>query len=267
MSKKKKGKELFNFEKFDIKLNTDFIGRNFVYAEEVDSSNSFLLSKSNSYKKNGTVLLAEKQLKGRGRKDRVWYSAKDQNLTFSILINDKSFLENNFNLINLGASLSIVISINNLFQLQTNLKWPNDIIINRKKTAGILLESISRGSKIERLVVGMGINVNQVFFQGAFNYTPTSINIELKHEVERENLLAEILNNFEDILYKIQTDPKRIINDWKSHCRMWGDRITVEEGKKNKSGIFYDIDDDGFLLLRTDKKIEKIHFGDVFFAE
>lgn len=258
---------MFNLEKFDIKLSTDFIGRNFIYAEEINSSNSFLLSKSNSYKKNGTVLLAEKQLKGRGRKDRVWYSAKDQNLTFSILLNDKKFLNENLNLINLGASLSVAVSINNLFQLQTNLKWPNDVLINRKKTAGILLESISRGSKIERLVVGIGVNVNQTFFQGAFNYPPTSINLELKHEVERENLLAEILNNFEDVLFKISNDPKRVVNDWKLHCRILGDRIIVEDGRTSKSGIFYDIDDEGFLLLRTDKKIEKIHFGDISFNE
>jgi BirA family transcriptional regulator, biotin operon repressor / biotin---[acetyl-CoA-carboxylase] ligase len=254
---------MFNIEVFDIKLDTEFIGRYFIYFEEVDSTNSALFDKENKFNQNGTVLLAEKQLKGKGRKDRVWYSAKDQNLTFSILINNKKYLNDNSTLINFAASLAVALSIENLFQLRVNLKWPNDVLINGKKTAGILLESSSRGSKIDKIVIGIGLNVNQTYFQGNFNIQPTSIKTELNQTVEREKLLAEILNSFEEILEKVRSDPKWILNDWRAHCNLIGDRISVTEGSAIKYGIFEDIDDNGYLLLRADNKIEKIHFGDV----
>lgn len=254
---------MFNIEAFDIKLDTEYIGRNFVYCEEVDSSNSVLFDKANKFNQNGTVLLAEKQFKGKGRKDRVWYSAKDQNLTFSILLNSKKYLSANPNLINFGTSLAVALSIENLFQLRVNLKWPNDVLINEKKAAGILLETSSRGNKLEKIVIGVGLNVNQTFFQGNFNIQPTSIKAELSQIIEREKLLAEILNNFEEILEKIENESKWILNDWRSHCNLLGYKISVTEGDVVKYGIFEDIDDNGYLLLKSDNKIERIHFGDV----
>ncbi len=254
---------MFNIEAFDIKLNTEFIGRNFIYADEVVSTNTLLLDKKNNYNSNGTVLLAEKQTKGRGRKDRVWYSAPESNLTFSILLTKDKLLFNSINFLNFAASLSVATAIENLYQLKTSLKWPNDVLINSKKTSGILIESISQGSKIERVVIGIGVNVNQNSFQGTFNYPPTSIRNELGHNVDREKLMAEILNNFETLIEKIKVDKKELLKDWKLRCDMIGEKISIMENDKEIFGIFDDIDDEGFLLLKTKDKIEKIHFGDV----
>lgn len=254
---------MLNIENFDLKLDTDYIGRNFVYSEETDSTNLLLLSKGNRFNINGTVAFAEKQIKGKGRKDRIWYSTKDQNLTFSILINEKKFLSDNVNLINLASSLAVSLSIENLYQLKPELKWPNDILINGKKTSGILLEASSKGSKIEKVVIGIGINANQTQFQGNFSIPPTSLKLELNHPVERERLLAEVLNNFEELLEKTISDPGYILKDWKLHCKLIGERISVTEGDDVKYGIFDDLDPRGFLLLRREGKIEKIHLGDI----
>ncbi len=254
---------MFNLESFDIKLDTDVIGRNFIYTEEADSTNTALLDKSAKFNEHGTVFFAEKQLKGKGRKDRVWYSAKDQNLTFSILLTDNKYFKRNLNFINFAASLAVAISIENLYQLNIDLKWPNDILISGKKTAGILLESQSQANVIERLVIGIGVNVNQTTFQGNFNIAPTSIRLELNEIVERERLLAEILNNLEQNLKTVLKNPKWILKEWKLRCRMIGEKISISENDKSKYGIFHDIDDDGFLLLRNGDKIEKIYFGDI----
>ena len=254
---------MFNIENFDIKLNTEYIGRTFVYAEELSSTNTFLMDKKNGYNTSGTVVLAEKQTSGKGRKDRVWYSAPDSNLTFSILLTKDKFLTSNSSLINFAASLAVAFSIDNLYQLKTELKWPNDVLLDGKKTSGILIESTSQGNKIERFVVGIGVNVNQPSFQGTFNYPPTSIRIELGRNVERERFLAEILNNFELLLEKIKSNKNEVINDWKSKCKMIGEKISVVENDSEKFGIFYDIDEEGFLLLKTRDGIEKVHYGDV----
>ncbi len=255
---------MFNIESFDIKLDTDVIGRNFVYSEELDSTNSVLLDKENKFKVNGTVVLAEKQLRGKGRKDRVWYSAKGLNLTFSILLTDKRYFKRNFSLINLAISLSVATAIENLHQIRTEVKWPNDVLAGGKKIAGILLESVSQGSKIEKVVIGVGLNVNQMMFQGSFSIQPTSLKIEMNDEtVDREVLLAELLNTFEENLEKLLKKPENILKEWKARCRMIGERITIVEGDSVKYGIFEDVDDEGFLLLKTKDKTEKIHFGDV----
>jgi BirA family biotin operon repressor/biotin-[acetyl-CoA-carboxylase] ligase len=254
---------LFNIESFDIKLNTEFIGRNFIYTEEIDSTNTFLLNKENKFNSNGTVLLAEKQNKGRGRNNRVWYSSKGHNLTFSILLTDKKYFDRNFNLLNFVSSLSLATALENLFQLRIDLKWPNDILVGGKKIAGILLESISQGNKIKRLVIGVGVNVNQTFFQGNFNIPPTSLKVELNESVEREKMLAEYLNSFEETLNRLESFPDEVLRDWKSRCGLIGEKISVTDGDKIKYGIFDDIDKDGYLLLKNKGEIEKIHFGEL----
>ena len=258
---------MFNFESFDTKVDTEVIGRNFIYSEEVESTNSFLLNKSNKFNSEGTILLAEKQSKGRGRKERVWYSAKGQNLTFSILLTSKKYFGKKFNLLNFATSLSVAFALENLFQLKTELKWPNDVLVKGKKICGILLESTSQGNKIERVVIGIGLNVNQALFQGNFNLEPTSIKLELGESVDREKLLAELLNTFEEILQKMESKPDEIMKDWKDRCNLIGEKISVTEEGNTKYGIFEDLDEEGFLLLKTKNKIEKIHFGDVSSAQ
>ena len=254
---------MFNFNLFDIKLETNTLGRNFFYFEEIDSTNSFLLDKKNKINEDGAVVFSEKQSKGKGRKNRIWYSEKGMNLNFSILITNKYFFGENFNLLNLGVSFAVATSIENLFSLQTNVKWPNDVLIKGKKTAGILLGANSQGNKIERLVIGIGVNVNQTSFNGDFNYPPTSIRIEAKENIEREKLLAEILNNFENVLLNIISKPSSILEDWRSKCDSIGKRIAVNQDEKILTGIFENIDDNGFLILRMQDEIKKIHFGDI----
>lgn len=252
---------MLTIENFDIKLETNFIGRNFIEADEISSTNKELLSEGSNYP-TGTVLFAEKQTEGKGRKNRTWHSAKEQNLTFSILLKDE---KNNFNinLINLAAALTVANSIENLYQLRTELKWPNDVLVNKKKIAGILLETSIKANKVERVVIGIGVNVNQTSFQGTFNMPPASLKSELGKTVEREILLAEILNLFEEYLITLRQNPGTILKEWKAKCKMIGDKITITDEDKIITGIFDDIDDDGYLLLKRDGKIEKIHSGDV----
>lgn len=252
---------MFNIEDFDIKLDTEFIGRNFIYSDEVESTNTTLLN-SKEFGQHGTVILAEHQIKGRGRKNREWISTAGQNLTFSIMLK-KDLKESKINLINLGAAISVAQSIENLYQLNVELKWPNDVLIGKKKIAGILIESTSKGSKISKLVVGIGINVNQSNFPGKFDIPPTSVRKEFHSLVSREKLLSEVLNNFENMLKESKEDDNKILNNWRSRCKMIGEKVKVVEEDKSKFGLFEDIDDDGFLILKQGDKREKIHFGDV----
>ncbi len=252
---------MFIIEDFDIKLDTDYVGRNFFYFDEIDSTNSFLIS-SKDITENGSLVLAEYQLKGRGRRQRDWVSVKEQSLLFSILLNkEPEILEPN--LLNLTASLSVAQAIENMHQLDVELKWPNDVLVKKKKIAGILLESVSQGNTLEKVVVGVGINVNQPNFKGKYQIPPTSIKIETKRNVNREKLLSEVLNIFEENMGKLISNKNIILHDWRARCKMIGEKIKIIDNETERFGIFDDINEKGFLLFRTPDKTETIHFGDV----
>ena len=167
------------------------------------------------------------------------------------------------NFINLGSAVAIGQSIENLFQLKAEMKWPNDILINNKKIAGILIESTSNGGNIKRLVVGIGINVNQPNFTGKFAVTPTSIKRELKREVSREKFLSEVLNNFEQNLKIAKDNPSKILDDWRIRCKMIGKKIKIKQDEKEIFGLFEDIDKNGFLILKMGNEKRILHFGDI----
>lgn len=254
-------KILFNIEEFDIKLDTEFIGRNFIYYDEVDSTNSELL-KDDRIKLNGSVMLAEYQLKGRGRRDRNWIAEKEQALTFSILLTEKNSSKN-INFVNLAASLAVAQSIENLYQLDIQLKWPNDIMIGNNKVAGILIESTSIKEKIDRVVVGIGVNVNQSSFAGKFIIPPTSIRKEFHKTVKRERLMSEILNEFEEIFNKIKNDREKILDNWRVRCKWIGEKIKIVDGESEVFGLFEDINENGYLILKTRDDKRTIYSGDV----
>jgi len=252
---------LFNLEEFDIKLETKSVGRNFIYSEEISSTNLYLMQDEGTLN-HGSVILSEVQLEGKGRLTRQWQSNKSDNLTFSILLT-KNLSKLSPNHINLAASLAVATAIENLYQLKTDLKWPNDVLVKAKKISGILLESSSKGSVIEKLVIGIGVNVNQTKFLGDFKIRPTSIKFEMRREINRERLLSEILNVFENLIYKSKEASKTILEEWRNKCRMIGEPIRLIIGEEKKNGIFYDLDANGFLILKSGDKIEKITNGDI----
>jgi BirA family biotin operon repressor/biotin-[acetyl-CoA-carboxylase] ligase len=116
---------------------------------------------------------------------------------------------------------------------------------------------------MENIIVGIGINVNQPNFTGKFNIRPTSVRMELKKSVSRERLLSEYLNHFESMLEDWATNPPKLINDWKSRSRFLGEKITIKDGDEELYGVFEDVDENGYLILKTKDELRTIHSGDV----
>lgn len=255
---------MLSIEEFDIKLETHIIGRNFTMLDEVDSTNKYALSKKQGQYRDGEVIFTEFQSEGRGRLDRKWVSSREQNLLFSILLNMENRKIQHPQLLNFAAALSVARSIENLHFIKTNLKWPNDVMIENRKVAGILCQSVSQGASISRVAVGIGVNVNQNNFSTGYSHEPTSLKIELKQMVSRERLFAEILNNFELNLKKLENDPAQIVSEWKQFCKYIGDQISVKTDNKEIFGILDDISPEGHLIVidnMADRHI--ISFGDV----
>ena len=162
-----------------------------IHFDIIDSTNTYL---KENYKDldNFTFVDASFQTNGKGRNNRTWKSEKGENLLFSLLIKDE-ILISEFKSLSIVSALSVIkaINIDNL-----SIKWPNDVYYKDKKLAGILLEGIST-NKIECLIIGIGININQEEFVGDYKKEPTSLYRILNKKVDIEKLKIKIYENIE----------------------------------------------------------------------
>lgn len=170
-----------------------FIGRNLITLKEVDSTNTFLkdaLSKSTPLL-DGTVIMADKQLAGRGQSGNSWISEAGKNLTFSILLNPVFLaIEKQFDL-NMAISLALNDFLNKYTSQGVAIKWPNDSYFHNKKIAGILIENILQGNRIKHAIIGIGLNVNQEDFPGNLKNV-TSLKQALHQDYNLMQILGEI---------------------------------------------------------------------------
>jgi BirA family biotin operon repressor/biotin-[acetyl-CoA-carboxylase] ligase len=254
---------ILNNPKKDITLdiNTKIIGKKIFHFKTIDSTNQYsrMLIKENIA--DGSIVVADTQTSGRGRINRKW-SSPAGGLWFSVIlypnINSKKGM-----IITMAASISVADSINKLYGLNTEIKWPNDILINGKKVCGILTEIETKKDEITNLIVGVGINVNNRLDNELKNIA-TSLKIEIGHDLSITNLFRHILKNFDINYEKIKSgDYLFIKNQWFHYAKIIGRGVEVlEDGKKIK-GSAIDIDDDGFLILIKRKEKIRIVNGDV----
>lgn len=145
---------------FHSTTQTLFIGRNLQYLPQCSSTNSLLLEQCRvNTVPPGTVLITSHQTAGRGRQGNSWHAKKGLNLTFSIALHPLLALEKQFNL-SLLTSLAIVDYLK-IREVTAKIKWPNDILIDRRKCGGILIENMVEGMRIKTSVVGIGLNINE----------------------------------------------------------------------------------------------------------
>ena len=151
--------KMFNINLYKDKLSTDFVGQSIKYYPQLDSTNTKAWELVSENTDNGTVVITDNQTKGRGRQSNKWFSVTDKSLTFSVILYP-NVQPKQINLYSLVAGLSITDYLNEN-NIQAQLKWPNDILINSKKVGGVLCESKITGGLIKSLVIGIGLNVNE----------------------------------------------------------------------------------------------------------
>ena len=171
-----------------------------IHYKKVQSTNS-LLSKlvTDNKTHDNLVIVADYQTEGRGQRAKKWQSVKNKNLLFSVYISpDDCFVDQKiyFNII---TSLSIVYTLDKYIKdSEIQIKWPNDILVNNHKISGILIESTVLKEKIKKIIIGVGININQVRFPFTEN-NPTSIKKILKKEFDKQVVLMDFLKNFSQL--------------------------------------------------------------------
>jgi len=166
---------------------------------EIDSTNDFLKRLCLREKApEGTFVYAEKQTRGRGRFSRVWDSPEGKGLWFSCLFLPKDSLLNEMEWTQLGAR-ACQNAINELFHLPLNIRWPNDLFFAEKKIGGILTEPVRKGDIIQRVVMGIGININQdkKDFHDSIRDHAVSLKMVLKQNINRVQVLVQIVQQLE----------------------------------------------------------------------
>ena len=247
-------------------LTTKWLGRTIYYYDAVESTNLLAIELAQQGTPEGTVVLADKQLSGRGRGTRSWHSPAGVGIYCSVVLRPTTSPAK-AQLITLMAGVSIVKAIALRTGLSPRVKWPNDILINDKKVAGILLESMISGAQIGHSVLGFGVNVNNgpADLPENLRMKVSSLLMELKKPVDRSTLLIEIFSELERLYHIFQhEDFPIILEQWRRYSSTLGQRVRIWQKDQATVGIAVDLTEDGGLLVRLEggKQIV-IHAGDV----
>lgn len=242
-------------------LDTKIVGRKIYHFDSIDSTNLFAKKLVKKGTEEGTVVVADVQTSGRGRKNRSWSSPKG-GLWFSIIlypvIPPKSGM-----VVTMAVSVAIAKSLHEITGIKPAIKWPNDLTINGKKVCGILTELEAKNDVINNAVVGIGINVNNQLDK-ELNKIATSLVNENATEISTSELLRLILINIDEIYnVLLNKDYKDIRVLWLSYSNIIGKKIQVQDDEIVNLGKVADIDEDGCLILDTRDGLVKIISGDI----
>jgi len=252
---------LFEFE-VSRGLNTKAFGKKIFYFDTLTSTIDVAMDLGLKGVSSGTIILAESQTKGKGRLGRSWFSPKYKGLYLSLILRP-DMLPAQAPILTLLAAVSICEAIKGSTGVVSQIKWPNDILINNKKLCGILTQVIAETDRIDFVIISAGINVNND--KRSLISTATSLKEQKKEEVNRVSLLQEILRALEaNYLILEKKGATQILEKWRHHNTTLGRRVKVYCQHKHIEGEALDIDTDGGLLIRKDNGItEKVMAGDV----
>lgn len=234
--------------------------------ESLDSTNTKAKELALRGAGEATLVICEEQTRGRGRMGRSWTSTKGKDLLFSIILKPKlEFGE--LQRIILAAAVAVNRALKDL-GIESQIKWPNDIIIGGKKVAGILMETSTSGDKTKHVILGIGINVNQDREDIPDELKDKSISLKLvsKREIDRKELLDYLLVRIKEsyLAVKNRVDMEELLKAYKENSSLTGREVMVLQGKaRPRRGTAIDIGINGELVVRFPEGVEKISYGEV----
>lgn len=239
-----------------LKFNPDWIlGKEYIYFEEIDSTNAFAKQVALS-KNEGAIILAEEQTRGKGRLGRIWSSNQGEGIYFTVILKP-NMLPSDAVMMTQVAAAAVVTAIHDVLQCEAKIKWPNDIILGNKKVCGILTELSGEIESLNYIILGIGINVNQAEedFPDELKDKATSIRQYLGKEISRKALLYGILDNL-DKLYKAFSYEKSledIMDICRTHSATIGKDVQVLKNHQMIEGRAMDITSQGGLMIRDNE--------------
>ncbi len=232
--------------------------------DRIDSTNSHLLELGEKGFPEGTVVVADEQTAGRGRFGRSWVAEAQSNLLFSLLLRPYFLERDEIFILTFAAAVSIAEAIETVADVQPELKWPNDLLIEGKKVCGILLESSFDSTDLSHVVLGIGLNVNQQRFPGSLSNEAVSLSILTGKKFERDEILFAFLTQFSSVYESLQRrEFYSVMKRWRERSNMFGKQIAISLAGDKFEGVCEEVADDGALVVRTGKGLEKFTAGEI----
>ena len=253
--------DILNKELIEIGMKSDFIGHSVEVLESVDSTNDYAKKKAKELV-DGSVIISLEQVKGKGRRGRSFHSGKGDGIYLSIILKP-GFEPTKAPFITSIAGAALVNTFNK-FNIQTKIKWPNDVLINGKKVAGILTEMSADMEFIEYIVLGVGINVSGLEFPSELKNIATSLKLE-GYDVKKLSIILQFIYEFE-LLYNLylNENTSEVVNILRNNSSVIGKQINVHYMNEIESAIAVDINNQGALIIKTQEgEVKELSSGEI----
>ncbi len=241
--------------------------KNRYHFESIDSTNKKAKELAEAGCEHATLVTADAQEAGVGRRGRNWSSEKGAGIYMSMVLRP-NLDTTEASMLTIIAALAVAKAIQQELEdksIVPYIKWPNDIVINKKKVCGILTELSLKGSEIDYIVVGIGINVTNISFPEEISQTASSIFVESKQRIDREQLITSVWKYFEqyfDVFIETK-DLQFIRKEYEELLANKDKEVKVLDPKGEYEGIARGITNKGELLVETEGKIQQVSSGEV----
>ncbi|HEU4963711.1 MAG TPA: biotin--[acetyl-CoA-carboxylase] ligase [Bacilli bacterium] len=251
-------------------LTTSLLGQPIIYRDSIDSTNILAQQLASEGAVEGTLVIADEQTSGRGRRGRNWFSPPHSGVWMSLILRPNLPIAHAAQ-VTLVAAVALARALTQLTGQNAGIKWPNDILFDQKKCCGILTEMKADHDRIHHLVVGIGINVNvpEADFPEELSKIATSLQAVKGSPIPRAQVVQTVLAEFEP-LYRRYVEHggfATIRDDWKKQSITIGRDVVAQTGQGEVRGKALDIDEFGVLFVeKADGTVEKIFSADILFA-
>lgn len=245
-----------------IKDNTLF--HDIAYHDSVTSTQTIAHKLVNEDVKEGVVVVADEQTAGKGRLGRKWVSPKRSAIALSLILKPKLDFRQAPQL-TLVTAVAVTRAVKQVTGVEMEIKWPNDLLLKGKKVCGILTEMQADPDRIQSIIIGIGLNVNQQHFSEEIAELATSLQKETGHTFDRAEIIAEILKEFAWLYETYLTKGFSFVKPlWEAYEITIGKEIVARTAANTKTGLAIGIDDEGVLLLQDDnQEVHRIYSADI----
>lgn len=222
------------------------------FIEQVNSTNNYI---KNLNAKNGLVVYTAHQTAGRGMANNTWESEPNKNLLCSILLECNFVKIEQQAYINMAISIALQTVIKNITQKNCFIKWPNDIYINHKKIAGILIENAIQGTVLKQTIIGIGLNVNQMIFE---NKNAISLKNILNHDLKIEAILQQLTSEINSVYQTLkQGNYSQIAEQYNQLLYRKNENCQFMVNNKICQGTIVNVNNYGLLQVIIDNKLQE----------
>lgn len=253
-------------------LKTKHLGKNVYYFDSLDSTQNFASSIAKKHGEDGTVVIAETQVSGKGRQGRSWISPKG-GIWLSVILHPR-FDVGKVTLVPFAAAIALSSAIKKTLGIQTELKWPNDVTLSGKKIAGMIIDASIESTSIESLILGVGINFRvdpkqiEKRIKDGSNFYGVATLVDKNNAAKPARLVQVFLEELEKTLALIDAGKTQsILNQWSKRSSTIGRDVSVSNPEGKITGRAVKLDRDGSLVIRQNSQLIKVTTGDVAYQK